>query len=574
MGSPAPFAPTRPRHADFKEVVMSEDRGRHKSPSTGALKREAKERQDRLYESNPRYDTLVIGTGMAALTVAALLAESGQRVCMLEAHDLPGGYVHSFRYGDFSFCAQIHYIWGCGKGDRIWRFLDKLGLTEDIVFEPLDPDGYDHVILPDGKRVAIPCGYDRLARNIDDAYPGQGARVRAFTNILDRLTAEVSQLPDSIRWWQIPTMGWRFLTLLRYRHKTLQQVFDECGLSREAQAVLIANAGNFMCPPEDLSILAYNGLFSGYNRGAYYPRKHFRHLIDRLVEFITSHSGCHIYYEQEVTSLAAEGDRIESVRTRDGKVFKAPTIICNADPQKMSEVIGLEKFPPPYRGPLNYEYSQTALTVYLGLRGIDLREHGFGRHNTWHLEQWDMNETWAQAMRQDWSLPWVFMATPSLHTDQPGTCPPGTQILELATTANYDYFRELRNRDLRAYRREKKEVEDRLIDIVERHHVPNLRQHIVLHLAGSPTTNEDFCWAPRGHSYGQHLTPVNMGLGRLKAATPWENFYWCNAASGYPGVNGTIGTGMELYMRLTGDRFWNPRDAPDTATLQRQLLGR
>ena len=63
-----------------------------------------------------------------------------------------------------------------------------------------------------------------------------------------------------------------------------------------------------------------------------------------------------------------------------------------------------------------------------------------------------------------------------------------------------------------------------------------------------------------------------MGLGRLKAATPWKNFYWCNAASGYPGVNGTIGTGMELYMRLTGDRFWSPRDTPDTATLHRQLL--
>jgi len=240
----------------------------------------------------------------------------------------------------------------------------------------------------------------------------------------------------------------------------------------------------------------------------------------------------------------------------------------------MSQVIGLEKFPPEYHKPLKYEYSQTALTVYLGLKGIDLREHGFGRHNTWHLEQWDMNETWEQEMRQDWSRPWVFMATPSLHTTEPGTCPPGGQILELATTANYDYFRELRDHDIRAYRRQKKEVEDRMIDIVEQHHVPNLRKHIALHVAGSPTTNEDFCWAPRGHAYGQHLTPGNMGLGRLKAKTPWKNFHWCNAASGYPGVNGTIGTGMELYMRLTGDRFWNPRDTPDTATLHRQLMGR
>jgi phytoene dehydrogenase-like protein len=510
---------------------------------------------------------------MAALTAGALLAQSGQRVCLLEAHDQPGGYVHSFTYGAYTFCAQIHYIWGCGRGDRIWRFLEKLGLHEEIAFEPLDPDGYDHVILPDGRRVRIPCGYDRLAANVEAACPGQGPRVRAFTAILDRISAEVQQLPEQIHWWQYATLGWRFRTLIRYQHKTLQQVFDECGLSREAQAVLIANAGNFMCPPRELSILAYNGLFSGYNRGAWYPRRHFRHFVGRLVDFITAHPGCHVYYEQEVTAIETRGDRVLSVQTADGKVFRAPQFLCNADPQKTAALIGLDKFPPASRQPLAYEYSHTALTVYLGLRGIDLRDHGFGRHNTWHLEQWDMNETWAEAMRQDWSRPWVFLATPSLHTDEPGTCPPGGQILELATTANYDYFKALRDRDRRAYRQKKKEVEDRLIDIVERHHVPGLRKHIALHLSGSPTTNEDFCRAPRGHAYGQHLTPANMGRGRLKAKTPWANFFWCNAASGYPGVNGTIGTGMELYMQLTGDRFWNPRETPDTATLHAQLRG-
>jgi len=36
-------------------------------------------------------------------------------------------------------------------------------------------------------------------------------------------------------------MGWRFLTLIRYMSKTLQKVFDECVLSREAPAVLMAS---------------------------------------------------------------------------------------------------------------------------------------------------------------------------------------------------------------------------------------------------------------------------------------------------------------------------------------------
>lgn len=539
--------------------------------STGALTPEAHRQQDERYAAGHRYDVLVIGTGMAALTLAALLAQSGRRVCMLEAHDLPGGYVHSFRMGDYRFCAQIHYIWGCGRGERVRVLLEKLGLQDDILFEPLDPDGYDHVICPGGQRVRIPCGYERLAQNLEAAFPGQGERVRQFTGLLDRLTAEVNLLPDRIRWWQYLTDGWRFRTLLRYHRQTLQQVFDECRLSPEAQAVLSANSGNFMCPPRDLSILAYNGLFSGYNRGAWYPRRHFRYMIDRLVSFITSHAGCHVYYEHEVTGFTWDGRRMTGVTTRDGKTFRAPQIVCNADPQRTAELIGWDRFPPEYRQPLRYEYSWTAVTVYLGIRGLDLRDYGFGRHNTWHLEQWDLNRTWDEAMREDWSRPWVFMATPSLHTPEGGTCPPDTQILELATGARYDYFRELRGRDRKAYARQKRELQDHLIDIVERRHVPGLRQHVALHVVGSPTTNEDYCRAPRGHAYGQHLTPGNLGPGRLKAATPWDNFFWCNAASGYPGVNGTIGTGMRLYMELTGDRFWDPHDVPPTGALLADL---
>jgi phytoene dehydrogenase-like protein len=58
------------------------------------------------------YDELVIGAGMAGLTVAALLAQQGRKVLVLEAHDQPGGYAHTFAMGNYRFCAQVHYIFG------------------------------------------------------------------------------------------------------------------------------------------------------------------------------------------------------------------------------------------------------------------------------------------------------------------------------------------------------------------------------------------------------------------------------------------------------------------------------
>ncbi|MEO6606809.1 MAG: FAD-dependent oxidoreductase, partial [Aeromicrobium sp.] len=44
-----------------------------------------------------RYDTIVVGAGVAGLTAASLLARSGRRVVVLEARDRVGGRVWSDR---------------------------------------------------------------------------------------------------------------------------------------------------------------------------------------------------------------------------------------------------------------------------------------------------------------------------------------------------------------------------------------------------------------------------------------------------------------------------------------------
>jgi phytoene dehydrogenase-like protein len=43
-------------------------------------------------------DAIVVGSGLAGLTVAALLANAGRRVQVLEAHEHLGGYGHTFSF--------------------------------------------------------------------------------------------------------------------------------------------------------------------------------------------------------------------------------------------------------------------------------------------------------------------------------------------------------------------------------------------------------------------------------------------------------------------------------------------
>ncbi len=535
-----------------------------KKSSTGALTKEQHVEQDKRYAKNHEYDYVFIGTGHSALVAATLLANAGNRVCMLEYHDVPGGYAHTFRAGEYQFCAQIHYTWSCGKGAKMWKFLEKLGLENELTWNLYDPAGYDHMVMPDGKRVRIPYGWEKLAKNIDEAYPGQKDNVLKFTSILSNIRKEFDAFPSrEIKFWEIPLQVPKFRYMLKYRAKTLQDVFVECNLSKEAQAVLIANAGDMGEPPERLSIFSYVGLFGGYNTGAYYPTKHFKGYIEGLVNFITKHEGCHIYYETEVTKVNMNGEKVVSAEAKNGKVFTAKKgFICNMDPQSAAKkLIGWDKFPKKEQKKLDYEYSMTGMMIYLGLdNNIDLRDYGFGKFNIWHLEDWDMNKMWREQREMNFDKPWWFMSTPSLHTDDSSTAPKGCQILEIASFMGYTPFREAYDKSYADYAKLKLKMSNIMLDWVEKRYIPDLRKHIVVKQIGSPTTNEDFCMAPMGNAYGSAMTPDQIGLGRLKANTPWNNFWWCNASSGFAGIAGTLHTGVALYMDLTGDHFIKPGD--------------
>ncbi len=94
-------------------------------------------------------DYLIVGSGLSALTFGALMANSGKTVQILEAHEHPGGYGHTFTMAKkYTFNAQFHYVWDCGEGQTVNRVLKKLGLDREVTFEQYDPNGFDHMRSP------------------------------------------------------------------------------------------------------------------------------------------------------------------------------------------------------------------------------------------------------------------------------------------------------------------------------------------------------------------------------------------------------------------------------------------
>ncbi len=498
------------------------------------------------------YDDIVIGTGMGGLTVGAMLARSGRRVLLLEAHDEPGGYAHTFRIRDFRFCAQVHYVFHCGEGETINELLRELGIADQVPFLRLDPEGFDHIVI-DSERVRIPNGLSKFRDRLTRLYPQHAQPLREYFRIMAVVGDEqerLDALPERMTPWALLAGAVRYRHLLRYLKWTLADVYEHVKMPPRLRAILAGQCGDYLLPPRDVSFLLHVALVRGYDRGAYYPRNHYFQFVETIAASITSRPGCAILLEHEVARIHIEGGRVLGVTTTNGKRFTASRYISNVDPRVTARLAGEEHFARD-RKKLDYAYSCGTFTMYLALKGLDLRDHGFGSWNTWHYPHEDLDRIYDdQLVRHDLSNPWLFLSTPTLHSDAPGLCPPGHQILEIATCCDHARFRRMRQTDRRAYNQEKRTIRETILDVLEARYVPDLRKHIVLRLAGTPATNERFCRAPEGNAYGSALTPANVGWNRKPFKTALENLWMVNATAGFPSVAGTVGAGLKLYRAL------------------------
>lgn len=501
------------------------------------------------------FDDLVIGAGMAGLTIAALLATSGRRVLVLEAHDVPGGYAHTFTLKNHRFCAQVHYIWSCGEGESIHRLLTRLGIVDRVPFVRLDPEGFDHVVVA-GERVRIPNGLAKYRDRLLRRFPEHHEPIRRYFQAVAAIDEELAQdeLPERITPLALARNAYRYRHLLRYARWTLEDFYDHVRMPPRLRAILAGQSGDYLLPPRDVSFVLHVALVCGYDRGAYYPRGHFFRLVDEIAGVVTRSPGCALLLEHEVERIHVDRGRVAFVSTTNGKRFTASRYVSNVDPKCTVALAGASWFGRRDRRMLDYDYSCSTFTMYLAVKGIDLRDHGFGSFNVWHYPHEDINRMYDdQLLRHDLSNPWLFMSTPTLHSSEPGLCPPDHQILEVATACDHDRLASLRARDRRAYNVEKKKIREGILDVIESSYVPRLRDHLAVRVTGTGATNARFCRAPAGNAYGAALTPANVGIHRRPFRTSVENLWMANATAGLPSVAGTIGAGLRLHRELTGE---------------------
>ena len=508
-----------------------------------------------------KYNTIVIGGGLAGLTAGATLSKFGKKVLLLEQHHKPGGCATTFKRGDFIVEVGLHEMSGLTKNGSLTRILKMLDVDKHVQFEKV-PEFYG--VVSDKEDFVMPHGYAAATKALINKYPEDEKGIKRFIKLIAGVRKEATKQPRSPLKQKLiyPFMPLLYPNLVEATKHTVGSWLDKYITNENAKLDLIAHLVYWGDDPYTLSMFYFATPFSGFNEnGGHFIKGGSQQLSNYLASYIEKNGGS-VLLGKRAEKIITNNGTATGVTFRDSfnDHSKPITILCDNVIANCAIPTVPAMLDEPYLAQLQQKISSktnscSLLCMYLGFN-TDVKKFGVKYYS--NVFQGDDVKTLKDIYNNhhgDWSKRrFIFVDYNKVDS---GLAPAHKSEGVICTV---DYIEDWENLDKEDYNAKKEEVAQVLLQRLEKQY-PGIRNSIEYYEVSTSKTIKRYTSNPSGSVYGYAQIKNQIASKRFRNNFLIPNLYFASAWA-FPGggFEGSIQGGFLAALQMNQDKIWSDCD--------------
>ena len=509
-----------------------------------------------------KYNTVIIGGGLAGLTAGATLSKFGRKVLLIEQHHKPGGCATTFKRGDFIVEVGLHEMSGLVENGNLRNIFKMLEVDKHVQFEKV-PEFYG--VVSEGEDFVCPHGFDNVTQALLAKYPEEEKGIKKFIKLIRGIRKEAHSLPRSPlkRKLIYPLMPLLYPNLVMATKHTVGSWLDKNIRSEEAKLDLVAHIAYWGDDPYTLSMFYFGLPFAGFiESGGHFIKGGSQMLSDHLAAFIQKNGGS-VVLGKKAEKISTHNGKVTGVRFRDtfNKKGKSTTVTCDNVIANCAIPTVPGMLDEPYANTLKQKISShppstSLLCMYLGFKqavdefGVKYYSNYIQGEDVKSLKDVHPNQ------KGDWSKRnFIFVDYNKIDS---GLAPPDKAEGVICSVA---YLKNWEGLSKEEYTAKKEEVAQILLGRLDEK-FPGIRDSIEYYEVSTPKTIKRYTSNPGGAVYGFAQTKHLTASKRFRNNFLLPNLYFASAWA-FPGggFEGSITGGFLAALQMNQDKIWSEIDA-------------